>query len=154
MSLEITLAAPFRHTRKDRLQKNDLIFYLVLDRKWMSREQATALLDRGIEKGLLTYTEGWITPRFDVSTVTIPLGYRPPATIFQEEDPVQELLQRIAARTNRPLTEVTAEANEILSEQFAGNLRIEAAVVLLAKKRKVPFEDLLEKLKEQVMKKE
>jgi hypothetical protein len=154
VSLEITLAAPFRHTRKDRLQKNDLIFYLVLDRKWMSREQATALLDRGIEKGLLSYAEGWITPRFDVSAVTIPLGYRPPATIFQEEDPVQELLQRIATRTNRPLTEVTAEANEILSEQFAGNLRIEAAVVLLAKKQKVPFEDLLEKLKEQVMKKE
>jgi hypothetical protein len=153
VSLEIVLAAPFRHLRKEKLQKNDFIFYLALDRKWMSREQATDLLERAIEKGLLSLMDGWITPRFDALAVTIPLGYRPPHDLLLEAEPAQELLTRISGKTSRSLTDVTAEMNRVIAEDFGGNLRIEAAATLLAKKYRVPFEDLLEQLKEQVKKK-
>jgi hypothetical protein len=153
VSLEIVLAAPFRHTRKEKLQKNDFIFYLALDRKWMSREQATILLERAIAKGMLSFAEGWITPRFDVNAVAIPLGYRPPPNLLLEEEPTQALLSRIAEKTGRPLTEITAEMNHLIAKDFGGSLRVEAASVILAKTYHVPFEDLLNPLKEQVMKK-
>ncbi|MDD1676003.1 MAG: DUF2240 family protein [Methanomicrobiales archaeon] len=151
--MEIVLAAPFRHTRKERLQKNDFIFYLALDRKWMNREQATLLIERAVEKGLLSFVDGWITPLFDVNAVTIPLGYRPPPNLLLKTEPEQELLARIAAATGRPVTEITAEMNRLIDENFGGKLRVEAAGVILAKKYRVPFEDLLDRLKEQVMKK-
>jgi len=151
--LEIVLAAPFRHTRKERLQKNDVIFYLALDRKWMSREQANTLLERALEKGLLTITDGWITPQFDINVVSIPLGYHPSGDLFIEPEPTQELLTRIAAQTKRPLQEITAEMNHMIAENFGGKLRVEAASILLAKKYHVSFTNLLNPLKEQVMKK-
>jgi hypothetical protein len=153
VSLEIVLAAPFRHTRKDKLQKNDVIFYLALDRKWMSREQATLLLERAITKGLLEFSDGWITPRFDIQAVTIPLGYRPTPDLLLEEEPTQELLSRIATKTGRPLSEITAEMNHLIASGFGGRMRVEAACVILARTYHVPFEDLLNSLKEQVMNK-
>jgi hypothetical protein len=153
VSLEIVLAAPFRHSRKEKLQKNDFIFYLALDRKWMSRDQATILLERAIAKGLLGFSDGWLKPRFDIDGVTIPLGYRPPPDLLLEEEPAQTLLTRIAGATGRSLSEVTAEMNQLISRDFGGMLRLEAAGIVLAKKYGVPFEDLLGSLKEQVMKK-
>jgi hypothetical protein len=152
VSLEIVLAAPFRHMRKERLQKNDFIFYLALDRKWMSREQATILLERAVTKGLLGFVDGWIAPRFDLNAVTIPLGYRPPPDLLLEEEPTQTLLSRIAEKTGRPLTEITAEMNLLITRDFGGRLRVEAASVILARTYDVPFEDLLNSLKDQVTK--
>ncbi len=153
MSLEIVIAAPFRHMRKDKLQKNDVIFYLALDRKWMSREQATLLLDRSIAQGLLSFSDGWITPQFDTAAVTIPLGYRPSPNLLLEEEPTEMLLSRIATKTGRPLSEIIAEMNRIIAKDFGGHIRVEAACVILARTYQVPFEDLLASLTEQVKKK-
>jgi Uncharacterized protein conserved in archaea len=153
VSLEIVLAAPFRHTRKDKLQKNDVIFYLALDRKWMSRDQANRLLERAMDKGLLRMVEGWITPQFDAQAVTIPLGYRPPPDLLLEEEPTQTLLSRIATKTGRPVTEITAEMNRLIAKRFGGKIRVEAACVILAKHYSISFEELLPSLNEQVMKK-
>jgi hypothetical protein len=153
VSREIVLAAPFRHMRKERLQKNDFIFYLALDRKWMSREQATLLLEHAVSRGQLAVADGWISPLFDIQAVTIPLGYRPPPDLLLEEEPTQTLLNRIATQTGRPLTEITAEMNHLITRDFGGRLRVEAASVILAKQYGVPFEDLLDPLKEQVTKK-
>lgn len=153
MSFEITVAAPFKHTRKDRLQKNDFIFYLALDRKWMSREQATWLIDRGVERGLLTFNDGWLTPHFDITAITIPLGYRPPPDIFQEEESYQALLRRIADTTGCPLTDITSEVNKVIHDRFDGHVRIEAAAAMVARKYRVPIDDLLPQLKGMLAKK-
>ncbi|KUG19572.1 MAG: DUF2240 family protein [Methanomicrobiaceae archaeon] len=153
MSLKIVVAAPFRHMRKERLQKSEFIFYLSIDRKWMNRDQAALLLDRARERGLVEYSEGWITPLFDVSEVTLPLGFRPGSDIFEDESPAEALIGRIAAATGMTDRQVVAEMNPLITDQFDGNLRVEAAAVLIAKKYGVPFEDLLDALAESVGKK-
>ena len=53
MTLQITVAAPFKHTRKTGMRKNELVYYYALDRKWMSTEQAAILLRRAEEAGLI-----------------------------------------------------------------------------------------------------
>lgn len=150
MTLERVIAAPFRLMRRDRLQKNDFIYFLALERRWMSRDQAGILLERALQMGLLEEKDHWLYPKFDLSSIEIPLGYRPGAELFTPEEPYQLLLQRIASATNRPLQEVTAELNELIRTHFDGHLRAEAGVVLLAKKYRVPFSDLLERLKSEV----
>jgi hypothetical protein len=42
--------------------------------------------------------------------------------------------------------------NRLITRDFGNVLRVEAASVILAKKYNIPFEDLLNPLKEQVMK--
>jgi len=154
VSLPVTVAAPFKHTRKDRLKKSEFVFYLAIDRKWMSREEAHRVLERAVEEGLLEVTtDGWVRPLLDLSTVTVPVGFRPSSRILESVQPSQELIQRIAAKDAVTPAQVTAEVNRVKEEEFDGKIRVEAAVVLVAKRRGVPFEDLRDRLTAEMTKK-
>ncbi|RPJ53412.1 MAG: DUF2240 family protein [Methanobacteriota archaeon] len=146
MSLKVAIAAPFKHTKKDALQKAEFIFYIAIEKKWMNRDQVERLLERAKEERLVEYAGGVIRPLFDVGEITIPLGFKPASTILDEDDPTQVLLQRIAVTTHRTPQEVAGEMNQLIREGFDGSLRAEAAAVLLAKRYRVPFDDLLDRL--------
>ena len=73
MTLRLAVAAPYKHTRKTMMRKNELIYYYALDRKWMSTEQANQLLKRAEEEGLLSLENGQYTPLFDLSGLTLPV---------------------------------------------------------------------------------
>ncbi len=142
MTFKITVAAPFRHTRKTGMRKNELVYYYALDRKWMSTEQANHLLRRAEDEQLIRQENGVFTPLFDISEITIPIGFKPTSAIFEQHDPSAELIARIARAKNLQENDVVAEMNRIIRDRFDGNLLPPAALVLLAKKEQVPFEDL------------
>ncbi|MGB4051432.1 MAG: DUF2240 family protein [Methanoculleus sp.] len=151
MSLKVAVAAPFRHLHKDRLQRSEFVFYIAIDRKWMNKEQANQLLERARSEGLIEMESGGIRPLFDVATVSIPLGFKPTSEILVAESPYEELIGRIAATTGKTPQDVVAELHRIVNH-FDGNLFVEAAVVILAKKHGVAFEDALDALKREVAK--
>lgn len=151
MSLEVTVAAPFRHLHKGQLQRSEFVYYLAIDRMWMSRDQAGLLLDLAVEQGLVDLRNGVVVPLFEVGEVTVPLGYRPGAEDFQRPDAERTLLARIAAATGRDEREVAAEANRLITERFDGQLRSKAALVLLARRHQVPFDDLLAALRDALL---
>ena len=134
------------------MRKNELVYYYALDRKWMSTEQANMLLQRAVEDGLISLKNGVFTPRFDLTEITIPVGFKPTSSIFERNDPSQELIGRIAQAKGIQETEVVSEMNRIIKEGFDGNLLPPAALVLLAKKYHVPFKELREALIESVKK--
>lgn len=152
MSLEITVAAPFRHLHKSQLQRSEFVYYLAIDRMWMNRDQAGLLLDRAVEQGLVELRNGVVVPLFAVGEVTVPLGYRPGPEDLERPDPVRLLIARIARATGHDEREVAAEANGIV-ESFDGQLRPEAALVLVALRHGVPFGDLLASLRQALISK-
>jgi Uncharacterized protein conserved in archaea len=146
VTIRITVAAPFKHSRKTGMRKNELVYYYALDRKWMSTEQANLLIRRAEEEGLLGLQNGMYSPRFDIAEITIPVGFKPTSSVFDQNDPAQELIGRIAQTKGLLETEVVSEMNRIIKDQFDSNLLPAAALVLLAKKYQVPFLDLREAL--------
>jgi hypothetical protein len=146
LTFRITVAAPFRHSRKTAMRKNELVYYYALDRKWMSTEQANLLLKNAEEEGLLVQDNGIYSPNFDISGVTIPIGFKPTSAIFEKKDPLQEVIGRIAKATGTQDTDVVAEMNKLIKDGFDGNLLPEAAIVIIAQRHKVPFGDKLEAL--------
>jgi hypothetical protein len=134
------------------MRKNELVYYYALDRKWMSTDQANSLLKRAEEEGLLKLENGVYSVLFDPATVTVPIGFKPSSSIFERNDPAQELIGRISRTRGVPETEVVAEMNKIIKEQFDGNLLPPAALVLLAKKYGIPFEDQLDPLRQNIQK--
>jgi len=128
------------------MRKNELVYYYSLDRKWMSTEQAGVLLHRAEEEGLLVQKDGVFSPLFDTASITIPIGFKPTSSIFERNDPLAELIDRIAKTRGMTETDVVSEVNRIIKEQFDGNLLPAAALVLLAKKYNVPFRDKREGL--------
>ena len=151
MSVKIAVAAPFKHMRKERLQRSEFVFYIAIDRKWMNKEQANQLLERARSEGLIAIESGTIRPLFDVAEVSIPLGFKPTSDVLAKESPYEELIGRIATTRGMAPQEVVAELHRIV-EHFDGNLRVEAAVVVLARKYGVAFEDKLDSLKKEVTK--
>lgn len=152
MTLQITVAAPFKHTRKSGMRKNELVYYYALDRKWMSTDQANQLLRRAEEEGLLGLDNGMFTPRFDLSAITIPIGFKPTSAIFERNDPAQELIGRIAKAKNMQEVDIVAEMNKIIRDGFDSHLLPPAAVILIAKKYNVPFNDVSDALRQSVKK--
>jgi hypothetical protein len=154
VSVKIAVAAPFKHMRKERLQKSEFVFYIAIDRKWMNKEQANQLLERAKAEGLVEMDGGAIRPLFDLAEVSIPLGFKPTSDVLAaEESPYEELIGRIAAATGNPPQEVVAELHRVVADNFDGNIRVEAAVVILAKKYGVAFDDKLPALERSVAKK-
>ncbi|MDD1715625.1 MAG: DUF2240 family protein [Methanolinea sp.] len=154
MSLSIAVAAPFRHARKERLKKNELVYFLAFERHWMTIEQANLLLSRAREEGLIEFEGDMVRPLFDVSGIEIPIGFKPSSTIFERSDPVQELIRRIADTRGISQGQTVSELNQIVGDRFDGNLTAEAAAVILARRSRVQFEDLLPALREHLMKKD
>ena len=134
------------------MRKNELVYYYALDRKWMSTEQANQLLRRAEEDGLIRQENGLYSPAFDSAEVTIPLGFKPTSAIFERNDPSQELIGRIAKARKVDETEIVAELNRVIKEGFDTHLLPPAALVILAKKYNVPFEDLQELLRKSLRK--
>jgi hypothetical protein len=153
VSLQITVAAPFKQMHVGELEKNHFVFFLALDRKWMNVEQANTVLRLGESAGLLGVKGGKVVPLFDLSSVAIPLGFRPGPEIFEAPDPLRDLVARIASATGRDANEVTAEMNRATEGDFDGKLRPGAAAVLLARRYGVAWQDLLPALRESVLQK-
>ena len=128
------------------MRKNELVYYYALDRKWMSTEQANLLLKNAEEEGLLVQDNGIYSINFDISGVTIPIGFKPTSAIFEKKDPLQEVIGRIAKATGTQDTDVVAEMNKLIKDGFDGNLLPEAAIVIIAQRHKVPFGDKLDAL--------
>lgn len=153
MSVRIAVAAPFKHMRKDRLQRSEFVFYIAIDRKWMNKEQASQLLERAKAEGLIEIEGGAIRPLFDLTEVSIPLGFKPTSDVLAVvESPYEELIGRIVTATGKPPQEVVAELHRIVTDNFDGNIRMEAAAVILARKYRVTFEDKLPALERSVAK--
>lgn len=153
MSVRIAVAAPFKHMRKDRLQRSEFVFYIAIDRKWMNKEQASQLLERAKAEGLIEIEGGAIRPLFDLTEVSIPLGFKPTSDVLAVvESPYEELIGRIVTATGKPPQEVVAELHRIVTDNFDGNIRMEAVAVILARKYRVTFEDKLPALERSVAK--
>lgn len=152
MTLRTTIVAPFRHTRKTGMRKNELVYYFALDRKWMSTEQANQLLRRAEEDGLVRQENGTYSLTFDSAEVTIPIGFKPTSAIFERNDPTQELIGRIAKVRNVDETEIVAEMNRVIKDGFDTHLLPPAALIILAKKYNIPFEDLRDSFRQAIKK--
>jgi hypothetical protein len=152
VTLRTTIVAPFRHTRKTGMRKNELVYYFALDRKWMSTEQANQLLRRAEDDGLVRQENGLYSLTFDSAAVTIPIGFKPTSAIFERNDPTQEFISRIAKVRNVEETEIVAEMNQVIKDGFDMHLLPPAALVILAKKYNIPFEDLRDSLRQAVKK--
>lgn len=133
--------------RKGSLRKSEFVFFIAIEKKWLNKDAAEVLIRRAEDEGLIEVNDGVITPCFPLSEVDIPLGFKPPAGLLDRADPVQEMIARIATALNRSQPEVVAELNEIMSGNFDGRLLSEAAVLILAKRYAVSFDDKYEDLR-------
>jgi hypothetical protein len=131
MSLEATVATPFRQAGTRRIGEGEFVVALSLDRDWFSPDQADRLIDVAAGRGLLTREDGDLRAEFDPMAVSVPEGFVPEEDVLREQSTFERIL---AAVTDAGVEKREAVAGINQCQQNLG-VTIEAAAVLYARRR-------------------
>ncbi|MCU0860029.1 MAG: DUF2240 family protein [Thermoplasmata archaeon] len=142
--IERSIAVLFRRKGKDLLTEREFVFSASMDLRWFSPKDAQKLLDLGVSGGLIEKRNGSLVPKFDFSTVEVPIDYRPSKDIFQEaraasaaKDLFSEIVERIVKAKAVPKREVVSKVNR--KQEMLG-IDVEPAALLVACDYGIPVE--------------
>jgi hypothetical protein len=150
MSLEVTVAAPFRDRGRARLGEGEFVVALSLDRDWFTPDQAKRLVDVAAGRGLLSREDDELVAEFDPSTVTVPDGFVPGESVLRE----QSTFERILSALTDAGVEKQAAVAAINERQQALGITIEAAAVLYARRRGIAVDDAAERARTDLLDRE
>ncbi|WP_306058747.1 DUF2240 family protein [Natronococcus wangiae] len=139
MSLRVAAAAPFIQNGSRRLQENEFVVALSLDRDWFSPDQAKRLIDVAVRDGLLEHDGGELVAAFDPAEVTIPDEFVPDEDLLRERSAFERVLDALVAEGMEKHDAVGA----INGLQQELGLTIEAAAVVYARREGIDVDDLV-----------
>ncbi|AUV83035.1 DUF2240 domain-containing protein [Salinigranum rubrum] len=143
MSMEVTVAVPFRQHGTDRLGEGEFVVALSLDREWFSPDQAKRLIDIAAGRGLVERDGGDLVAQFSPGSVEVPEGFTPDESILQSQSTFERLLGAIVA-DGVEKQEAVAGVNRLQRDL---GVTIEAAAVLYARRRDIDIGGLAEEVR-------
>ena len=129
MSLRVAIAAPFKGNGKTRLREQAFVVDLAIDRNWVSPDQAKRLLELGVERGLLRREDGEVEATVDLDAITVPDGFAPDASIFEDRSPFETVLDTLV-EAGHDRQEAVAAINSLQTELL---VTADTAAVLYAR---------------------
>jgi hypothetical protein len=146
MSLEVTVATPFRDRGRARLGEGEFVVALSLDRDWFTPDQAKRLVDVAIGRGLLARDDDALVAEFDPGEVGVPEGFVPDESVLREQSTFERVLSALEAAG----VEKQAAVAAINERQRSLGITIEAAAVLDARSRGVDVDDVAERARSEL----
>ncbi|ELY44022.1 MULTISPECIES: DUF2240 family protein [Natronorubrum] len=139
MSLRVAVAAPFIQNGTQRLQENEFVVALSLDRDWFSPDQSKRLIDIATQEGLLERVDGALETTFETADVTVPEEFVPDEDLLQERSAFERVLESLVAEG----VEKHEAVGAINTLQQELGLTIEVAAVVYARREGIDVSDLL-----------
>jgi hypothetical protein len=157
---EIIIAFLFKRSGKQKLSFSDLYLTLSMDLKWFSPEDAKAFINLSLKQKLLEKNGELINPNFDYDKIVVPVGFNPSKKVFDkkeieksyegEEDILNKIVKLIVEKTELNEQTIIEKIEEIGKEK---NIDLEVAALLIGKEYDIPFQDIFEKIEENIFKK-
>lgn len=141
MSLEATVAVPFRQEGKERLGEGEFVVALSLDRDWFSPDQAKRVVDVALGRGLLAEEEGKLVAQFDPEDVRVPEEFTPDESILREQSAFEQTLDKLLT-AGVEKQEAVATINSLQRDL---GITIEAAAVVYARRQGVEVDEAAQK---------
>ncbi|MDQ2049797.1 DUF2240 family protein [Natronolimnohabitans sp. A-GB9] len=138
MSLRVAVAAPFIQNGTRRLQENEFVVALSLDRDWFSPDQSKRLIDVATHEGLLERTDDALEVTFDPADVTVPDEFVPDEDLLTERSAFERVLEALVAEGTEK-HEAVGAINQLQSEL---DVAIEAAAVVYARRQGIDVSEL------------
>lgn len=153
MSLRRVVGAPFVRRETETVTRAEFIYSLTADLDWFDPDGAEKALERGFEEGLLVSDDDEVHADFDVESVDIPEGWSPDAGSLEkkegsERDSVFERAVERLVGAGYEKREAVAEINRRHADM--GDVKIEAAALVVAKSEGIHVADLAEEALEEV----
>jgi len=143
MSLEVTVAVPFKQQGTNRLGEGEFVVALSLDRSWFSPDQAKRLIDVATGRGLLAREDGDVVAQFDPPAVTVPDEFEPDQSILREQSAFERILDALVA-AGCDKQDAVAAVNE---RQRRLEISVEAAAALYAREQDIDVTNVAEEAK-------
>lgn len=101
--LKTCAAAYFRGIGKDVTTVEEFVMGTSLDLKWTSPSDSKLLLAALVRAGMVQQKDGYVRPGTDLSSVDVPLAYRPP----------KELIESLHAKSQTPERKPAPDAGDV-----------------------------------------
>jgi len=155
--LQLCAAAFFRSRGKTVVTENEFLMGVSMNMRWMPYSDAEKLLAMILKSGLAEKDGEYIRPKFDLGSIDIPVGYRPPASLLStpvsepkvaptptpaSADPFQTLLAEVA--------KLGVDRKELLSRcrivQKKMDIDIEAAALLVLREMNIDVSKYIDEM--------
>ncbi|AEA47715.1 DUF2240 family protein [Archaeoglobus veneficus] len=143
--LRTVIAAAFKAKGRRSMSKSELTYVLSFDFKWFSHDKSKQVVELAIKKGLLVEENDSVRPAFDVSSVEIPIDFKPDLSRLNSSSVFDEIVDEISAKTGKDVSEVIAEINA-LQERLGNLVDAEVTALLVAKRCGVDISDYIDEV--------
>ena len=158
--LKYTAAAFFRNKGKSVVTEWEFVMGISMELRWMPPIDAGSLLSVLLAEGIIEKEGEYLRPAFDLRSVDVPLGFRPPADIVKNVKRTAPPVRSAPAATPKGddmLSELMAKAEglgmkrkdfiiSVNSIQKRINVDIEIAALLMLKENGVDVSEYLDKV--------
>ncbi len=146
--LKRVIAQAFKARGKARLTRTELAFALSLDLKWFTQDESREVVDAALQAGLLTETDGKISPAFDYKIIEVPTGFRPGKDIIKK--PMIERIEILLVNSGIEAQAVTSIIRK-KERELCDLVTPEVAGLIVAKERSLDISEYIDEALRQVM---
>jgi len=156
---KIIIAFVFNRAGKKELVFSEFYLTLSMDLKWFTPEDAKTFIKNALQNGLLKEEDEQIKPNFNIDEIKIPLGFYPSEKVLQQKEAKKEknqdenildiIVEKIVEKSNLDKKTILKQLKELEKEK---NITVEIAALLVGKDYNLVFDEILEKIEEQLLK--
>ncbi len=150
--LETCLAVLFKRKGKNVMTETEFMLTVSFDYRWFTPKEAQALLDISVKRGLLTRTEEFLKPNFDLKDVEASLSFRPSSSVLSDEKEeislFAQLVQLISDKGGLKKRDAVSRINR--TQERLG-VDVEVAAVLVARDLGIDVTPYLEPVKKEIL---
>ncbi|MBI0582674.1 MAG: DUF2240 family protein [Methanomassiliicoccus sp.] len=150
--LETSLGVLFKRKGKNVMTETEFILTVSFDYRWFTPKEAQMLLDVAVRRGLLTRTEEYLKPNFDIKDVEASLSFRPSKDVLsgdrEEMSLFAQLIQLISEKGGLKKRDAVARVNR--AQERLG-VDVEVAAVVVAKDLGADVGPFLEPVRKEIL---
>ncbi len=148
--LRMVIAAAFKAKGRKSMSRSELTYFMSFDLKWFSHDMSKKIVEKALDKGLLVEEEGKLMPSFDISTVEIPVDFKPDSRVLEEPSIFDEIVEEISTKTGMERSEIVSEINE-MQEKLEGLVDAEVVALLVARKYGIDVRGYIDEVEKAIL---
>jgi len=155
---KIILTFLLKRSGKTQVKEAELYLPLSLELKWFTSSQASQFVQYALQNKLLEKKDNLVTPTFDVSAVSIPVGFKPSTSTFtssqqpmpqvnnnKPSDLSKELVNHLCQHTQKEKQQLDKEIQQLIKEK---NITYETALLLYGYNKNISIDNFIEQVEE------
>jgi hypothetical protein len=153
--LKQILVSLFKRKSKEAISKKEIELLLSLELRWFDPNDARKLVELSVDMGLLEEVDDEMILAFEIDSVKIPFGFKPPKDLLtkleqENESLFMKMVNHICLNTSMETNQVIAEINA-KQEKMHDYLLPEAIAVIYASELGLDVEKFIPMVKKRVL---